>query len=122
MRNDELITVRERLERLKKNPKKVPKPLDVVIPEKEHKPAPESSLTSEKVHQKKVEKVIKKIESIKEKMKTSETFINYFYDLRQAEKEFLVLLEKAEEKNIDFSDEFAKRIKEVKNKIRTKIR
>ena len=122
MGNDELITVRERLERLKKNPKKVPKPLDVILPEREHKPVSEGSLTSEKIHQKKVEKVIKRIESIKEKMKTSETFINYFYDLKQAEKEFLTLLETAEEKHIDFSDEFAERIKEVKNKIRTKIR
>ncbi len=79
-------------------------------------------LTFERVFQQKLEKAIKKMDSIREKMKTSTTFINYFYDLKQAEKEFLDLLEKVEEKHIDFPDNFVKRIEDAKSKIRFKIR
>ena len=112
-----MVSVRERLENLKKNPKPVPKPLDL-IPEREEKPIGDGMLTFERVFHQKVEKAIKRMESIKEKMKNSSSFVNYFYDLKQAEKEFLELLEQAEEKHIDFPDNFVKRIEEAKSKIR----
>ncbi|MBL7101014.1 MAG: hypothetical protein ISS23_03615 [Nanoarchaeota archaeon] len=121
MGNDELTSVRERLEGLKKNPKRVPKPLDI-IPEREKEPVGEGMLTSERLFQQKVEKAIKRIDSIKDKMKTSDNFINYFYDLKQAEKEFLDLLAEAEEKHVDFSESFVKKIISVKSRIRSKIR
>jgi len=121
MNNDELVSVRERLEKMKDNPKEVPKPLDL-IPEKDPRPVGEGMFTFERQFQQKVEKAIKKIESIKEKMKASDMFMNYFYDLKKAEKEFLDLLEKAEEKHVEFPDNFVKRIEAVKSKIRSKIR
>ena len=121
MGNDELVSVRERLEKLKDNPKQVPKPLDL-IPEKDRKPIGDGMLTFERVFQQKLEKAIKKIESVKERMTTSNMFMNYFYDLKQAEKEFLDLLEKAEEKHVEFPSNFIKRIEAVKSKIRSKIR
>jgi len=121
MRNDELVSVRERLEKLKDNPKQVPKPLDI-IPDKDRKPIGDGMLTFERVFQQKVEKAIKKIESVKERMTTSNMFMNYFYDLKQAEKEFLDLLEKAEEKHVEFPSNFVKKIELIKSKIRSKIR
>lgn len=121
MGNDELISVRERLENLKKKPKMVPRPLDL-IPERDRKPIGDGMLTFERVFQQKIEKAIKKIESIKEKMKNSNGFFNYFYDLKQAEKEFSEVLEKAEEKHVEFPDNFIKKIEIVKKNLRSKIR
>lgn len=121
MENDDLVSVRERLENLKKNPKQVPKPLDL-IPERVPKPIGEGMLTFERLFQQKVEKSINKIESIKKRMITSDMFVNYFYDLKHAEKEFLGLLKEAEEKHIDFPSSFLKKIDAVKAKIRSKIR
>lgn len=121
MGNDELVSVKERLEKLKENPLQVPKPLDI-IPERDVRPIGDGMFTFERVFQQKVEKLIKKIESIKSKMATSDTFVNYFYDLKKVEKEFLELLEKAEEKHVDFPDNFVKKIDLVKSKIRSKIR
>lgn len=121
MENDDLVSVRERLENLKKNPKPVPKPLDL-IPERDSKPIGEGMLTFERLFQQKVEKAIKEIEIIKKRMITSDMFVNYFYDLKRAEKEFLGLLKEAEEKHVDFPNSFLKRIDAVKSKIRSKIR
>lgn len=121
MGNDELVSVRERLENLKKNPKQVPKPLDL-IPERESRPLGDGMFTFERLFQQKVEKAIKKIESVKTRMKTSDMFMNYFYDLKEAEKEFLDLLAKAEEKHVDFPDSFLKKVEAVKSRIRARIR
>lgn len=121
MGNDELTSVRERLENLKKNPKEVPKPLDL-IPEKERKPLGDGMFTFERIFHQKVEKAIRKIEGIKEKMTSSQGFMNLFYDLKDAEQQFLGLLKEAEEKHIDFPDSLLKRIEEIKDKIRSKIR
>lgn len=121
MGNDDLTSVRERLENLKKNPKCVPKPL-AIIPQRDGRPTSESMLTFERLFQQKVDKAITKIESIKEKMKSSETFTSYFYDLKKAEQEFLDLLKTAEEKRVEFPDNFNKKIEETKSKIRSKIK
>lgn len=121
MGNDKLVSVRERLENLKKNPKQVSMPLDI-IPEKESRPLGDGMLTFERVFQQKIEKAIKRIDSVKDRMNSSDMFMNYFYDLKQAENEFLDLLAKAEEKHVEFPENFMKRIESVKSKIRTKIR
>lgn len=121
MANEELTSVRERLENLKKNPQRVSRPSDL-IPEKDLKPIGDGMLTFERLFQQKVEKAIRKIESIKERMTSSEGFMNLFYELKTAEMEFLDLLKKAEEKHVDFPNNFLKRIEEVKSRIRSKIR
>ena len=120
MDNEELASVRERLEKLKKEHKSVPKPLDE-IPDR-NRPVGDNMFTFERMFQQKIEKAIRKIENMKERMKTSENFVNYFYDLKQAENEFLELLSKAEEKHVDFPDNFIQRISSIKDKIRSKIR
>lgn len=122
MASEDLVSVRQRLENLKKNPRYVPMPLDNIVPDKEAKPMGEGELTFGKLLQQKIDKVIKKIELIKEKMKTSDTFMNHFYDLKNAEKEFLGLLGQAEEKHVTFLSAFAKKIDEIKGNIRSKIR
>lgn len=122
MANEDLVSVRQRLENLKKNPIYVPMPLDNIVPDKEAKPIGGGELTFGKLLQQKIDKVIKKIELIKEKMKTSDTFMNHFYDLKNTEKEFLELLAKAEEKHVTFPSTFAKKIDEIKGNIRSKIR
>jgi len=121
MENDKLLTVRERLERLKNNPKKVPKPLDMMPEKRAPEPVPEATLNFEKEFQQKAEKAIKNIESVKNKMKGSKSFINYFYDLKKVEKEFLNILQEAEEKHIEFPENFLKKIESVKSTIRSKI-
>lgn len=122
MGNDELTSVRERLEKLKENPRKVPKPLAPVLPERERRSISDGMLTFERVFQQKVEKAIKKIEAVKARMEASQNFANYFYDLKEAEKEFLEILTKAEEKHVEFPAGFIKKIEAVKSKIRSKIR
>ncbi|MBU4502846.1 MAG: hypothetical protein KKA79_09700 [Nanoarchaeota archaeon] len=121
MNNEELMSVRERLERIKEKPKEVPKPLDI-IPEKDRRPIGDGMLTFERQFLQKVEKAIKKIESIKDQMKSSDNFLNYFYDLKNAEQDFLKLLNEAEEKHVDFPENFVKRVAEVKKNIRSKVR
>lgn len=121
MGNEELTPMRERLENLKKNPKCVPKPLDLV-PEKDRRPLGEGMFTFEKMFQQKIEKAIQKIESLKNKMNASETFANYYYDMKRAEKEFLEIVAKAEEKQIDFPANFASKIESIKSKIRMKTK
>lgn len=121
MGNDELTPMRERLENLKKNPKCVPKPLDLV-PEKDRRPLGEGMFTFEKMFQQKIEKTIQKIEALKNKMNTSEMFADYYYDMKRAEKEFLDLVAKAEEKQTEFPANFVSRIESIKSKIRMKTR
>lgn len=121
MKNEELVSVKERLENLKKNPKPVPRPFDL-IPERDPKPIGEGMLTFERLFQQKVEKAINKIDSMKKRMITSDMFVNYFYDLKRAEKEFLDLLKEAEGKHVDFPSSFLKKIDAVKAKIRSRIR
>lgn len=121
MDNEELLSVRERLEKIKENPRDVPKPLDI-IPEKDRRPIADGQLTFERNFQQKVEKSMKKIDLIKDKMQTSDNFLNYFYDLKKAEQELFVLLDEAEEKHIEFSENVVKRIEIIKSNIRSKIR
>jgi len=121
MGNDELTTVRERLENLKKKSRDVPKILESV-PERERRPVGDGMYTFERVFQQKVDKAIKKIGFLKEKMEDSENFLNLFYDLKRAEEEFLKLLEEAEKRKLDFPDNFKNQIEEVKSQIRQRIR
>lgn len=121
MSNDELPSVRERLENLKRGYQNVPKILESV-PDREKQPLGDGMYTFERVFQQKVEKILKKIEFLKERMEDSENFLNFFYDLRRLEDELLVLLAEAEKRKIDFPDNFKKRVEEVKSQIRQKIR
>lgn len=121
MSNNNLVSVRERLENLKKNPRNVPSVLDSV-PDRERKPLDDGMYTFERVFQQKVDKAIKKVDLLKERMEDSENFLNFFYDLKKAENEFLDLLAEAEKRKIDFPDNFKKQIEEVKSQIRQKIR
>ncbi|MDP2906998.1 MAG: hypothetical protein Q8O03_03590 [Nanoarchaeota archaeon] len=121
MGNDELVSVRERLENLKKNSRDVPKVLESV-PDRERRPLGDGMYTFERVFQQKVEKVIKRIEFLKERMEDSENFLNLFYDLKRVENEFLDLLAEAGKRKIDFPDNFNKQIEDIKSQIRQRIR
>lgn len=121
MSNDELVSVRERLENLKKNSQNVPSVLESV-PDRERRPLGDGMYTFERVFQQKVDTVIKKVELLKERMEDSENFLNFFYDLKKAENEFLDLLAEAEKRKIDFPDNFKKQIEEIKSQIRQRIR
>ena len=121
MSNDELVSVRERLEKLKKNSQDIPNVLESV-PDRERRPLGDGMYTFERIFQQKVEKAIKKVEILKERMEDSENFLNLFYDLKKAENEFLDLLAEAEKRKIDFPDNFNKQIEEIKNQIRQRIR
>ncbi len=121
MSNDELVSVRERLENLKKNPYPFQNVLEN-LPERERKPIGDGMFTFERVFQQKVEKAVKRIDVLKERMQDSEMFINLFHDLKKAENEFLELLAEAEKRKLTFPDNFNKRIEEIKSQIRQRIR
>jgi len=117
MGNNELVSVRERLENLRKNPKHVPRPLDL-LPEREKKPLGEGMFTLDRVYQQKIEKAISKLEVLKNKMKSSEMFSSYYYDLKKAEKEFIDVIAEAESKKLDFPENFLKRVADIKRTLR----
>ena len=114
-----LKSVKERLEEMKKKNVVVPRPLD--IPQILKVPNPESELiTIDKVYRGKVEKAMKSIEVINQKIKTSGTYLNMYYNLKRAEDEFLAVLDEAKQKHIEFSPEFSDRIEAVKKRLRTR--
>ncbi|MEA3378174.1 MAG: hypothetical protein U9Q69_00895 [Nanoarchaeota archaeon] len=99
--------VKSKLEKLKNVPNTQPKP--ILGPKEEKKASP--SL-------KKIEQAIRDIENIKNKMHGSNTYLSLFYDLKKAEKNFLKVLDLANEEDIEFPDFLKKKIDEIKSKVR----
>ncbi len=102
-------SVKERLEKLREKHSIVAKPLG----EKK-----EPKLSMDAVYQKKLENALTKIEAIKKKMEIGTSFLNYYNDLKAAEKEFLDILNEAREKGVVFTEQFEKKVKETEKNIR----
>lgn len=117
--------VRERLERLMRNPSPRNK-VDVndILKEQERQSFADEEdklLTPNKVMVQRLEKAIKAIEDYNSKMlKDSESYLSLFYDRKKAEQQFLDLLKEAEEKKIQLPQPFMQRIRAIKSKIRDK--
>lgn len=115
--------VRERLEKLMKNPHpKISVNVNDILNEQSNAPVDEGKLlTPNKVMVQKIERAIKIIEDYNAKMlKDSECYLSLFYDRKKAEQEFLGLLKEAEDKKIQIPQPFVLRIRAIKEKIRDK--
>ncbi len=116
---EEVVSVRDRLESLKERPKLVRRPIEPTFPDMNKKEEGKKVITPESVMQKKIEKAMSKIEEYKKKMHNSpNSYLSLFYDLKQAEKDFLTLLEEADSKSVTFSGTTLSRIEKVKKQIR----
>jgi len=111
-------SVRERLERMKNNPRRVPSPL----PNNEINPKSEKGLLSpESVFLRKIEKSMSQIKEIQSKMNSdSGQYLSLYYDLKKYEKEFLDLIDDPEIKFLDLPEMSMRRIKDLQSKIRNK--
>ncbi len=108
-------SVRERLERIKSQPRKVGLPLS----EDEINPKPEKVLLSpESIFMRKIEKLMSSINSTKQKMLAdSGQYLSLYYDLKKQEKEFLETLEDPELQYLDIPDVFMQKINAMKRNI-----
>ena len=113
-----LRSVKERLEELKVKPKAVNLPLDTNRREQvtvlERKEPRQESLV-----QARVDKAMKRVEAVKQKMERTDSYLGLFYDLRAAEKEFLESLEEANSKAVDLPETMQAKIEILKSKIKT---
>lgn len=113
-----LRSVKERLSELKIKPSNVELPLSpkreeaVVFERKE--PSQESLV------QAKIDKAMKKIEAVKQKMERTDSYLGLFYDLKAAEKEFNDALEEVNAKGVDLPENFQVKIDSFKAKLTPK--
>jgi len=106
-------SMRDRLEKLKNSPWRVPNPVDKDVTGM-HKP-----VTPESVFMKKLDKAMSNIEQIRKKiLADSDSYLSLFYELRKAEKEFLEILNEKEEKELILPEHYLNKIEDTKNKIR----
>jgi len=109
--------MKERLRRLKERPGWAFKPLDK---EFLNKMEPSKVIkTPETEMQNKIEKAMKKVEDIRNKMKDASNYLSLYYDLKKAQDEFLQLVDEMENGNfLDFPDSFVKRVNNFKSGLR----
>jgi len=110
--------VRERLEKLKNQSYRPGLPLS----EDEINPRPEKVLLSpESIFMKKIEKLMKKIVGVKQKMHSdSGQYLSLYYDLKKFETEFLETVDDPEIQYLDLPDIFVQKIDEFRQKIKNK--
>lgn len=119
MEDNRASLVRDRLERLMKEKKPVFRPVDDVLGEPEPAEEKQKVITPEVQFQRKIDKAISNIESLKKRMNEGNgNYLSLIYDIRKAEDEFLSLLDKEEMQFLDLPEVFMKRIEETKAKIR----
>jgi len=113
--NTGLQTVKERLRELKNRPAYAHQPLarePMVI---KAEPSPENLILG------KVEKAIKRVELVRQKMEKTDSYLGHFYDLKAAEKEFIVALEEAKTIDVEFPEMLQTKINLLKSKIRLRV-
>lgn len=111
-----LRTVKERLQEMKVKPKSVNLPLDsrreqVMVMERKE-PSQENLVSS------RIDKAMKRVEAVKQKMERTDSYLGLFYDLRAAEKEFLDSLDEANAKGIDLPETMQLKVESMKAKIK----
>lgn len=113
------LSMRERLEKLKQAP--TPKKEDFFaerfFPKEELKKEEPKEPSIDTKYQNRLEKYMVAIEKLKQKM-LGGSFLSFYNDLKQAEKDFLRASKEAREKKIIFSEPFRKKIEELEKKIR----
>tara|TARA_Y100000310_G_C20658842_1_gene803534 strand:- start:395 stop:880 length:486 start_codon:yes stop_codon:yes gene_type:complete len=110
-------SVKERLERLQSTPQPIVKPIDdSFLPDKPTRPA---IITPESNMQKKIEKVLAKLTTIRTKMTDSENYLSHYYDLQKEEKELIKLIEDSKMELLEFPVDFQERLEKELNKLRT---
>lgn len=113
-----LRSVKERLSELKSKPTNVSLPLGpkheeaVVFERKE--PSQESLV------QARIDKAMKRIEAVKQKMERTDSYLGLFYDLKAAEKEFVEALDEANAKGVDLPETFQAKVDLFKTKLTPK--
>lgn len=118
-----LRSVKERLEELKVKPKPAVftgSPLGALSTNHEQ-PAvmPKKEPSDENLVQARVDKAMKRIESIRQKMEKTDSYLGFFYDLKAAEKEFFDSLEEANAKAVELPQTMQNKVEIFKNKIKS---
>ena len=109
-----LRTVKERLEELRTNPVQMP-----LRAEREQMPVIERKEPSQdQVVQSRVDRAMKRLEAVKQKMEKTDSYLGLFYDLKAAEKEFLDSVEEADAKGVDLPETFKNKIELTKSRIK----
>ncbi|MBI4447833.1 hypothetical protein HY643_02540 [Candidatus Woesearchaeota archaeon] len=113
----DIIPVRKRLERLRDNPRQVPKPLNgMFLGQKEEESRPLISKST--IYQKKIEKAMMDIDRLKKKMEQTSSFLSLYPELKAIEKTFLTVVEEAEAQRVDLPEQLVRRVKEYQKKIK----
>lgn len=110
-----LRTVKERLQELRTNPKQVQMPIMREQPQVIERKEP----SQDQQVQARIDKAIKRLEAVKQKMEKTDSYLSLFYDLRAAEKEFLDSVEEANVKGVDLPQTFQTKIELTKSKIKS---
>ena len=109
--------VRKRLENLQDSPSIAPKPLSdrfyrEKVAEEKKVDLPENDTIRN------VEAALRKVDTIRQKMDKTNSFLSYFYDLKKAEAELVAVLKEAEEQMIDLPPHLGPKIEAAKAKMR----
>lgn len=113
-----LRTVKERLSELKDKPNSVGLPLEskrdqpMVFERKEP--------SQETLVQARIDKAMKRIEAVKQKMERTDSYLGLFYDLKAAEKEFTDALDEANAKGVDLPEAFQLKVGQFKSRLSPK--
>ncbi len=112
-----ISNVRRRLETLHDMPSVAPKPLSdrfyrEKVAEEKKVDLPENETIRN------VEAALRKVETIRQKMDKSNSFLSYFYDLKKAEAELVAALKNAEEQMVDLPPHLAPKVEQAKAKMR----
>lgn len=114
-----LRSVKERLQELKTKPRVQsyasmgPKREQTVVIERKEP-------TQESLVQARIDKAMKRLEAVKQKMEKTDSYLGLFYDLKAAEKEFLDSLDEAKAKGVDLPENFQVKVDLTKSKIKEK--
>jgi hypothetical protein len=111
-----MSSVRERLEKLKNQPRRV----EPALRPNEIAPSAEKVLLSpESVFMRKVEKLMKGIDELKKKMHSDTgQYLSLYYDLKKAEQDFIEAVEDADMDYLDVPRVFLQKIEQYKSKIK----
>ncbi len=109
--------VRRRLETLQDMPSMAPKPLSEKfyrerVADERKVEIPENTAI------KNVEAALRKVDTIRQKMEKTNSFLSYFYDMKKAEAELVVALKEAEEQMVDLPPHLMPKIEQAKAKMR----
>tara|TARA_Y100000310_G_scaffold344806_1_gene459654 strand:- start:4391 stop:4846 length:456 start_codon:yes stop_codon:yes gene_type:complete len=111
-------SVKSRLERIQKYNKFVPKPIDdSYFQEKE--PEKPQVISPETEMQRKIEKIMAQITTIRSKMADPSNYLNRYYELQKTEKQFVKLVEDAKMETMEFPSEFKQKLEKQIDNLRT---